>query len=80
MPDELNPGQITTIAQSTSYALPPVVVSICSTAAVEVAVVDTTGTTGWSVLTGANTVGAQTSAAFVRCSGSATVIVVKRLS
>lgn len=79
MPDELNPGQPVTVAQTTAYALPPVVVSISSDTAVEVGM--TSGTTGWTALTGANTVGAQTSMLYVRCTASTNaVVVVKRLS
>ena len=78
MPDELNPGQAVTIAQSTNYALPPTVVWVASTAAVEVGMLNTT--TGYTALAGATTSGAATSMLFVRCVASETLIVVKRLS
>lgn len=79
MPDELNPGQPVTVAQTTAYALPPTVVWVASDTAVDVGM--STGTTGWTALTGANTVGAATSMLYVRCTASTNaVVVVKRLS
>lgn len=78
MPDALQPGVITTVAQSTAYALPATVCYVASDTAVDVGM--TTGTTGWTALTGANTFGAVTAMPFVRCTASTNaVIVVKRL-
>ncbi len=72
----LNPGEAITISQTTSYALPSTVVWVCSTAAVEVSMV---ADTGFVALTSANTIGAATAALFVRCTGSATLIVAKKI-
>ena len=74
MPAELLPvGPPTTLVQNTVYALPARLVFVTSTAAVEISVNNST----WGALTGANTVGAYTSAAYVRCTTAGPVVVCK---
>lgn len=60
------------IAQTTAYALPGRSVKIQSTVAIEVSVDNTT----WTALTGADTIGAESAAMFVRCTTSTTCVVV----
>ncbi len=72
---EIQVGQPLTVVQNTIYALPPCIVHLTSTTTVEIGN-DVSSTTAWVVLTGSNTVGAFTSAAFVRCTNSTTTIVV----
>lgn len=76
--EEIQVGFLTTLANSnTAYALPPCIVHITSSAAIEVGL--STGTTGWNTLTNANTIGAFCSAAFVRSTtGTTTVVMVKK--
>jgi hypothetical protein len=64
------------LAQTTSYALPPHVVHLQSTDAVELGV-----TTNAMTLTATSTTGLQTAACFVRCTTSTTcVVIVKRFN
>ncbi len=69
---ELQVGVPTLVTQTTSYALPPVIVHLTATAAVEISADNST----FTALTGGNTVGAFTSAGWVRCTGSTTCTVV----
>lgn len=63
-------GMPWTLIQGVAYALPSRVCLVQSSAALEVSADGTT----WSALTGANTVGAQSGAAFIRSPvGNATV-------
>src|SRR6267142_2318385 len=62
---EIQVGQPTAVVQNTIYALPPCIVHLTSTTTVEIGN-DVSSTTTWVVLTGSNTVGAFTSAAFAR--------------
>jgi hypothetical protein len=68
---KLTIGPIHSITQNTVYALPASKVMVHAGAAVEVSnVIDS----GFGALTGANTVGAETAAAFIRCPGGDTTV------
>jgi len=71
----LTPGQVHAITQNVVYALPSRRCMVHADAVVEVNTVS--GTTGWDALTGANTVGAETAAAFIRCTTGNTNVSVK---
>ena len=73
--DTLSPGDSHSITQNIVYALPACVVHVTAGAAVEVSV---QSTTGFTTLTGANTIGALTSAGFLRSTTGDTIIFVKR--
>jgi len=73
MPQLLSPGMPWTCLQNVAYALPIRKCLVQSSAIVEVS---SDGTT-WAVLTGANTVGANTGAAFIRCPGGNAVVTCK---
>jgi hypothetical protein len=74
MPTELLPvGPPTTLVQNQVYALPARLVHVSSVSAVEISV----NGVAWNALTNANTVGAPTSAAFLRCPGGATIVTCK---
>lgn len=73
--EELQVGFPKLVTQTTSYALPPCLVHLTSTVAVDVSVDGTT----FNALTNSSTIGAFTSAVFVRCTTSTTcTIVVKK--
>lgn len=73
MPTELlSAGPVYIMVQNQVYALPARAATVHSSAAVEVNT--TSGTTGWVTLTGANTIGQKTGAAFIRATGSATTV------
>lgn len=71
MPDEINPGQFLTLAQSTSYALPPCVTYIQSSQTIDVSLDNST----WVALSGTTTGSIVTAAQFVRCTSSTTCVV-----
>jgi len=66
-------GVPTVVAQTTAYALPPVLCFIQSTVALEVSVDGTT----YAVLAGSTT-GTNTAATFARCTTSTATVIVKR--
>jgi hypothetical protein len=59
--------------QNVEYALPPKLVYVTTSAAVDVSV----NGVAWSALTNANTVGAYTGAAYIRCTTAQPTIVCK---
>ena len=59
----LSAGPVHSILQNLVYALPPRTVLVTSSVAVETSLDGTV----WTALTGANTVGANSSAPFLRC-------------
>ena len=63
------------LTQNVVYALPAKVVLVTSSLAVETS---SDGTT-WAALTGANTVGANSGAAFIRCTTGAPTVTCKSL-
>ena len=72
---ELQVGVPTLVAQTTSYALPPCIVHLTATTTVEVSADNST----FAALTLSGTVGAFTSAGWVRCTtGTTCTIVVKK--
>lgn len=62
---QLTIGPTHVLAQNVVYALPARSVKVSSTAAVEISV----NGSAWDALTGAETVGAETGAVFIRCPG-----------
>lgn len=72
----LEAGYIQTMVQNQVYGLPSQVVFVQASASVEVGMTD--GTTGFTLLTNANTVGAPTAAPFIRATTGTTTICVKR--
>ena len=66
-------GVMTAILQNTAYALPAKRVHITSSAALEYSLDGST----WVALTGANTLGVETSATFIRCPASTANVMVK---
>ena len=69
----LEVGPPVVILEDIAYALPGRVVRVHSLAAIEFSIDKST----WSALTGANTVGAECGAGFVRCTTAATTVMVK---
>jgi len=72
----LSPGVPVTITQNVVYGLPTMAVMVHSDSTVEVGMAS--GTTGFVLLTNANTVGANCAASYIRCTTGNAVIVVKR--
>ena len=66
-------GMPVVMTQNVVYALPATQVMVQASAAVDVS---SDGTT-WSALTGANTVGANTAAAFIRCTTTNPTVTLK---
>lgn len=72
----LQVGVPTLVTQTTTYALPPSLVYLTANASVDVSVDGST----WNALTNGSTIGAYTSATFVRCTTSTTCqIIVKKV-
>jgi hypothetical protein len=70
----LTTGVSNSIAQTTSYALPAIVVHLQSTVAVELSPDGST----WALVT-ASTTGVQTAAVAVRCTTAPAIVTIKRL-
>ncbi len=66
-------GVMTAILQNIAYAVPARRVHITSSAALEYSIDGTT----WVALTGANTLGVETSATFIRCPASGANVIAK---
>lgn len=76
MPTEtIQKGVVTAIVQNTVYALPPVTVRLQAEAAVEVSL---QATTNFATLSNSTT-GAETCAAFVRCTTANTNVLIKAI-
>jgi len=73
MQQSLSPGLAKTITQNVVYSLPTRLCYVTSSAAVDISVDNST----WNALTGANTVGAYTSAQFIRCTTASPVVLCK---
>jgi hypothetical protein len=67
-------GVVFAAAQNGEYALPSTLVFLHSTAAVETSI----DGTNWTALTGGSTTGVVTADPFVRCTGGACSIIVKK--
>jgi hypothetical protein len=71
---ELQVGVPTLVTQTTSYALPPVILHLTSSQSVDVSA----DGSSWSALTNSSTIGAFTSGAFVRCTTSTTCTIIAK--